>query len=56
MPTRGEAMHSISKIFYTTIALVAFTAITATSAANAQQSKATPARAAWGAPEGAKCL
>ena len=49
-------MHSISKIFYTTIALVAFTAITATSAANAQQSKATPARAAWGAPEGAKCL
>ena len=50
-------MRSISKIICTTIALVAFAALTATGAAYAQQSpKAAPARAASGAPEGAKCL
>lgn len=49
-------MHSIRKIFSTTITLVAFTALTATHVAYAQQSKAAPTRAASGAPEGAKCL
>src|SRR5271165_4158079 len=48
-------MRSISKIICTTIVAVAFTALTG--AADAQQSpKAAPARAASGAPEGAKCL